>query len=126
MKRNFPALVLAGMMLTACDANSFTVTMQEAYQNTKPVIITVTMDGAAYADLTFTINNISYTVSSIPTVSDPTYRLTPVEEDGMAVYLRIADVDYAQLHMLSEDGIELMYICQADNFEPLLSWQAFN
>lgn len=127
MKRIFPALLLAGMLLTACGTDSFTVTMQETYQAAEDVTMTVTMDGPSYTDLTFTINGIPYTVSDSPTVSDPTYGLTPTEEDSIAsVYLRIADMDYAQLHMLPEDGVEMVYICPLDDFQPLLTWQSAN
>ncbi len=124
-----PLLLAVLLLLTACGTTSFSVTMTEAYQAAETITMKVSIKGTTYADLTFTVNGIAYTVSNIPTVSNPTICLDSSQEDGME-YVRLMmptdSTSDAQLCMLPTDGAEHVYICSADALQPLLDWAASN
>ncbi|MBR4959633.1 MAG: hypothetical protein IKY52_01910, partial [Clostridia bacterium] len=105
---------LTGMLFGSCSlGNSCTVVMTETNAAADPVTLTIGWNGTSYSDLSFSINGTAYDLVDFPTAEDPVYRLE-AENDGMAeVFLQLAydDGDVCVLHMIPEEGRELVFAC---------------
>lgn len=123
-------LLLLCLTAAGCGNTAFSVTMPECYGLTEPVDVTVSIKGSTYDALLFRINGVEYTVSGAPTVSDPAYRLSTAEDDGMTEIFLTLNPDEAsrsaELHMLPEDDVERVYLLPIAAFQPLINWADTN
>ncbi len=136
MKYMLCTLLPTLLLLTACAGDRFTVTMTDNDHPAAPVQVTVELPANPRDGLTFVIDDVPYYVASSPTVSDPVFVLDTPEDDGMtSVTLQLGNVMYSddiclvdlcRLHMLPEEGVELVYENMLDAWQPLLDWLGNN
>jgi len=127
MRKLLIPLILA-LFLAGCSAKTgFTVTAREENSRTDPLDITITMEGTTYDGLMFTIAGEDYTVSQIPTVSQPVIGLESSAK-GRPLYLYVsADSSRWSLHIpADESSDELIYSADQSEFQPLIDWMAAN
>lgn len=120
---------LTGLLFGSCSLdNSCSVVMEEAHGTADPVTLTVGWNGTSYADLAFTINSVEYVLTDFPTVDDPVYRLY-ADDDGMTeVFLQLAydKAEVCELHMIPEEGSELVFTCERDEMDSFYAWVRSN
>lgn len=119
------------LTLASCAGGSdkFTVEMTEARAQVDPIAMTVTLpDNAKESDITFTINEIVYSVSSIPTVDDPAFVFADADGDGMQsiMFTLYDEVGSAELHIITEDGAKLNFCADIEAFSRLTDYLRTN
>lgn len=125
----FLAALLTGLLLGSCSLdNSCTAIMEEACAAAEPVTLTVTWNGTSKEDLTFVIDGIPYELTGIPTVSDPVYRLEAADDSMAEVYLQLAydEAEVCELHMIPEEGNELVFTCEREEMDSFYAWVRSN
>ena len=125
--------LLLTALFTACGEKNtqFSVTMSEQYVLHEPITLTVTLPtDAKESEITFTIDGKVYSVTSMPTVNDPTFVLHNLPDDGMA-NIRLSMPSDASgtevLYMLPEDGAaELCFTAAEGDFSRLTEYLGSN
>ena len=125
--------VLLTLLFVSCgkQPEQFSVTMGEMYALHDPIILTVILpDNAKESDITFAIDGTVYSVSSIPTVNDPTFVFEDIAGDGMMqIRLEMASDESESdvLYMLPEDGTaEMCFVATAGDFSRLTAYLGTN
>ena len=126
--------VMLTVLCTACGGSKpFTVTMTESYNAHDPITVTVNLPGGANeSDITFDIDGTLYSVTSMPTVSAPTFVFADVADDGMqSVCLVLAsdNAGDAVLYMRPDEGtvgVELCFVADMEAFSKLTDYLRTN
>lgn len=127
--------VLLAFLFSACNEQpeQFSVTMTESYNAHDPITVTVNLPGGANeSDLTFDIDGTLYSVTSMPTVSAPTFVFADVADDGMqSVCLVLAsdNAGDAVLYMRPDEGtvgVELCFVADMKAFSKLTNYLRTN
>lgn len=125
--------VLLTILLTACGntPEQFTVTMHEAYLQHDPITVTVTLPtNAKESEITFSIDSRVYSVTSIPTVDDPTFVFEDIPDDGMMkIYLAMPsnESETAILYMIPEnETTEMCFVAAEGDFTRLTDYLGSN
>ena len=127
MRKLLIPLILV-LIFVGCTAKTeFTVIISEENNRTDPLEMTVTIGGTTYEELTFTIAGEDYTVSQIPTVSQPVIGLESSTK-SQPLYLYVsADSPSWSLHIpAGESSDEMIYSADQSEFQPLIDWMAAN
>ena len=130
-------LILAVMLTVVCTAcgspKQFSVTMTESYNAHDPITVTVNLPGnAKEGEITFDIEGTVYSVTSMPTVSAPTFVFADVADDGMqSVCLVLAsnETGEAVLYMRPDEGtvgVELCFVADMEAFSKLTDYLRTN
>ena len=127
--------VLLTFLFSACNEQpeQFSVTMTESYNAHDPITVTVNLPGGANeSDITFDIDGTLYSVTSMPTVSAPTFVFADVADDGMqSVCLVLAsdNAGDAVLYMRPDEGtvgVELCFVADMKAFSKLTNYLRTN
>ncbi len=114
------------------ESSMFDVVMTEAYAKTNPIKMTVHLpNNGSESDIAFTIDGIEYAVASIPTVNDPTFYFADKNDDGMrsiALIMIAAEnkSGVAELHVMPDEGTELVFVSEMAAFSKLLDFLGNN
>ena len=122
MKRILPLFLLTLLLLAAC-GDTFRADFTGEHGTVR---LDIELGGPQYADLSFTLDGVGYTVASAPTVSTPTLVLQ--SESGQLLILEMpasADAE-AGLYVPAEDGTTREYTCPTAELQPLLDWMKAN
>ena len=122
MKRILPLFLLTLLQLTAC-GKSFHADFTGKHGTVR---LNIELGGPQYADLTFTLDGIGYTVASVPTVDNPTLVLQSADGRSLALDMPASAEAEAALHLTADDGTAREYTCSAAELEPLLDWMKTN
>lgn len=125
--------ILLACLFSACNdqPSLFSVTMSEIYSLHDPITLTVTLPAnAKESDITFAIDGTVYSVSSLPTVNDPTFVFEDIAGDGMMqIRMEMADDESENdvLYMLPEDGTtEMCFVATDGDFSRLTAYLGTN
>lgn len=126
--------VILAVLFTACGGQTqFSVTMNESYAAHEPITVTVNLPGSAKeSEITFDIDGTVYSVTSMPTVSAPTFVFADVADDGMqSVCLVLAsdEAGEAVLYMRPDEGtvgVELCFVTDMKEFSKLTDYLRTN
>jgi len=120
---------LTGLLFGSCSlGNACTAVMEEVNGAAEPVTLTVAWNGTSYSDLAFSINGAAYDLADFPTAEDPVYRLEAAEDGMTSVYFRLAydEAEVCELHMIPEEGGELVFTCEREEMRSFYAWVQSN
>ncbi|MHB1151078.1 MAG: hypothetical protein ACYCWE_02430 [Eubacteriales bacterium] len=114
------------------ESSMFDVIMTEAYAKTSPIKMTVHLpNNGRESDIAFTIDGIEYAVASMPTVNDPTFYFGDKNDDDMRSISLIMVAarnksGVAELHVMPDEGTELVFVSEMAAFSKLLNFLGNN
>lgn len=117
-------LLLLILPMLSC-TSEFAVDMQECRGAAEPITLRIVLpDTNRESEITFILSDTAYSITSMPTVSDPTFVLYSQAADALPyLALRLdSEAEYAELHMRTKEDESLLYTAELDAFARLTDY----